>query len=911
MVKIKNKKQNKQSIWLNQTTYCFVIVVLPQLSAASQDSLTARAYDFEPSFIMGDVSKSQIERFQKGNQVLAGEYDLDSYLNGQYFAKQRYQFKHENPNAQASPCFSAKMLLEFGVRADLIQLKIAQFKTEQQDVAESSICYALSQWIDGASYTFNQENLSLSLSIPEIALHKNPRGYVDPMLWDRGIYAAYLSYHGSIYQIQNQTQKLVQHLVQNQTHDQVQSRPQDQPQNPSSAKQHQQNAYASIQAGVNFATWQLRHNGQWQKQNRLLQLNQSQSDYSAVNTYIQRAFADIGAVLRIGESHSNSDLFDSVAYRGIDLSSDDRMLPNSQQGFAPQIRAFAKTNAKVEVRQQGQLIYQSNVAAGHFEINDLYPTGYGGELEVRIFEANGEIQRLRIPYASIAQLLRPDMQRYAFTIGQYNERNMTYKPWLAQLKYQRGINNSMTLSAGIQTVKDYYAAHLGAAFSTQLGAFSFELSHANAQFDSGTQQGESYRLGYSKFFSPTATNFTLSSYRYSSDRFYRLAQAIAIQNQQRGDFNPYVTHQARQEFQLSLNQSLEQHWGNLYVLVSWMNYWNNKQPSHDYQLRYSNSYGRLQYSFSIRKRLFENRWLNQSPNDTEYMLSLSLPLYFRKSSSHLNASKSQNLTNIGLSGQLGERFYYGVSSTTSNGYRGSNIHAQYRSDYMTLGAGLSESKQYRQSEFSVQGNIVAHAKGLVWGPDQAQTMLLIYAPDAVGAKVNLATGVRINPQGYAVIPYITPYQMHVVQLDTEQMSNDVELIENNHRIAAYAGAISKLHFATRVGKMVYIQSVRANGQALAFAADIYDAQGNQIGMVSQGSLAMFRTQQYTGIVSVRWGETPDQQCQIRYDIRSQVQQEQSKQKSSFNSILKRNFSTHLKSNLKSYQNTILLEEPCL
>lgn len=899
MVKTNNNKQIKQSGWLSKKTCCLVIVVFPHLSFANQDAHTAAAYDFESSFIMGDFNKNQIERFQKGNPVLAGEYDLDSYVNGRYVGKQRYHFEQEAQNAQASPCLSAKKLLEFGVRADLVQLKMAQLNTQQQNLTEANKCYALSQWIEDASYDFNQENLSLIFSIPDIALHKTVRGYVDPMLWDRGINAAYLSYYGSIYQIQNPTYHLSQNLtpnpVQNQIYDQsqnlFQNLTQDQVQYQVGAKQQWQYAYASIQAGINFATWQLRHAGQWQQQSRLAQLNQSQSGYSAVNTYMQRTFAGIGAVLRIGESHSNADLFDSVAYRGIDLSSDDRMLPNSQQGFAPQIRAFAQTNAKVEVWQQGQLIYQTNVAAGHFEINDLYPTGYGGELEVRILQANGEVQKLRIPYASIAQLLRPGMQRYAFTVGQYHERNMKYQPWLAQAKYQRGINNTMTLAAGIQAVKDYYAANLAAAFSTQMGAFSFEMSHANAQFDSGTQQGESYKLVYNKFFHPTATNFTLSSYRYSSDGFYRLAQAIAIQNQQRGDLKPYAYHQARHEFQLSLNQSLAQHWGNLYVLVSWMGYWNSKPNSYDYQLRYSNSYGRLQYSFSIRKRLFETRWMEQHPNETEYMLSFSLPLYFRKSSQHLNASKSQNLTHMGISGQLGERFNYGVSNTQSGGSRASNIRAQYRSDYMTIGAGLSESKQYRQTELSMQGSIVAHAKGFAWAPDQAQTMVLVYAPDAVGAKVNLATGLRINQQGYAVIPYVTPYQMHVVQLNTETMSDNVELIENSHRIAPYAGAISRLDFATQVGKMVYIQSVRANGQPLAFAADIYNAQAKQIGMVSQGSLAMFRTQQEKGVVSVRWGPATDQQCQIKYDIRHHIQQAIPKQNRNHKAIL--------------------LEEPCL
>lgn len=55
------------------------------------------------------------------------------------------------------------------------------------------------------------------------------------------------------------------------------------------------------------------------------------------------------------------------------LASDDNMLPNSQRGFAPTVRGIANSSAIVTIRQNGYVIYQSNVPAGAFEINDLYP----------------------------------------------------------------------------------------------------------------------------------------------------------------------------------------------------------------------------------------------------------------------------------------------------------------------------------------------------------------------------------------------------------------------------------------------------------------------------------------------------------------------------------------------------------
>ena len=45
--------------------------------------------------------------------------------------------------------------------------------------------------------------------------------------------------------------------------------------------------------------------------------------------------------------------------------------------------------ARIEVRQNQQLIYSSTVSPGSFVIDDLYPTGYGGDLEVLVIEADG------------------------------------------------------------------------------------------------------------------------------------------------------------------------------------------------------------------------------------------------------------------------------------------------------------------------------------------------------------------------------------------------------------------------------------------------------------------------------------------------------------------------------------------
>lgn len=199
-----------------------------------------------------------------------------------------------------------------------------------------------------------------------------------------------------------------------------------------------------------------------------------------------------------------------------------------------------------------------------------------------------------------------------------------------------------------------------------------------------------------------------------------------------------------------------------------------------------------------------------------------------------------------------------------------NANAQYRTNFTTLGGSYSTSKQYEQVSLTARGNIVAHSDGVLFGPEQGQTMVLVYAPDATGAKVNNTNGLTINKSGYAVIPYVTPYRLNEIALDPQGMSLDVELESGSQRIAPYAGSISKVDFVTKSGKALYIKSLNTKGETLPFAAEVFDSKGEYIGMVAQGSLVYLRTNTLADTVTVKWGEDSDEYCSIQYDATAQA-----------------------------------------
>ena len=101
--------------------------------------------------------------------------------------------------------------------------------------------------------------------------------------------------------------------------------------------------------------------------------------------------------LLLGETSSDGRYFDPVSFRGVRVASDERMLPDERRNYVPTIRGTAQTNATVSVYQRGFLVHETTVAAGPFVIEDLQAASYGGDLEVRIVEANGETRRFTVP----------------------------------------------------------------------------------------------------------------------------------------------------------------------------------------------------------------------------------------------------------------------------------------------------------------------------------------------------------------------------------------------------------------------------------------------------------------------------------------------------------------------------------
>ncbi|HDV0636151.1 TPA: fimbria/pilus outer membrane usher protein, partial [Escherichia coli] len=210
--------------------------------------------------------------------------------------------------------------------------------------------------------------------------------------------------------------------------------------------------------------------------------------------------------------YTEGDIFDGVGFRGIQLASDDSMLPDSMRGFAPTIRGVANSPAQVIIRQNGYDIYQTYVPAGAFEITDLYPTSTSGDLQVTVKENNGSISQFTVPYSAVPILQREGRVKYALTAGEFRSgSDLQDSPDFWQGTLIWGLPAGVTLYGGTQFSDDYQSIAFGAGKNLgNFGAFSADVTHARSTLpDDSQKEGQSLRFLYAKSLNDYGTNFQL------------------------------------------------------------------------------------------------------------------------------------------------------------------------------------------------------------------------------------------------------------------------------------------------------------------------------------------------------------------------------------------------------------------
>lgn len=824
---------------LKRYLHWLFIVAIQAMSGAYAALPDEKAEDenitFNANFLKGvDPAAVDLTALLKGeSDVAPGTYFSEIYVNGVFYAYENVKFETDSNN-KVRPCIQVALLLQSGVFHDKIERE-----------HQRGDCVFIDEAIDGASAHFDSGRLRLELAIPQAYMARTVRGFVPRDVWDEGANVLFFNYSGNYFNSEN-----------------------------SRTDNRDESFYLYLRGGLNVGLWQIRNNGSYRY------TPDNGSKFTNANTYIQRSLPELRAQLVMGETSTGSGLFDPFSFKGATLKSDERMLSPNQQGYAPEIRGVATGNARVTVRQNGSIIYETSVPPGPFLINDLYPTTNLGDLTVDVTGADNQIHTFTVPFASVNNSLRPGLSKYSLTLGKTDSSYRDVEDVnFVEMTYERGITNAFTLNSGIQAAaNDYYSATLGGVVATSIGAFGVGTSFSKANTGDSENSGWQLDTRYNKTFTETNTALTIAGYRYSSRGFRTLNDSLSdgsVPYYENND-NFYdirsSTYQQRQRFEVSINQGLGRN-GSIFANVLWQDYYHDSSANKQYQIGYQGAYKKLSYNISASRQVTESSDGKRKNNDS-IALSFRIPLGETISlTANLNRYGNEG-TNLvtGISGTMGKQrnYFYNlnVGRHTKDNVNSLSANISRSNSIGNWGAGYNYSDINRTYSVTGRGGMVVHRGGITLSPYLGDTFGIIEALGADGASVTHTPGLTLNNAGYAVVPSLSPYRYNLVSLDPQGINNNAELEETQKRVAPYAGAVPIIKFKTRTGYPVLIETTLSDGSVLPVGVDVYDENDESIGLVGPGGRLYGRVAKAKGTLYVKeYGRNKG--CQIRYEIDEQ------------------------------------------
>ena len=756
--------------------------------------------------------KENIEKgiFSKPGYIMPGYYNFKIYLNNQYLVEQKIEYLRSlDQENQTEACITPDLVEKFGLVKD----------AQKRLLWNKKNCLILSS-LDGVTVKGNLPQGTVNINVPQAYLEYRSENWDPAALWDNGINGVILDYN-----IAGNSRFSHQPDLTDDTY-----------------------ISANGVAGLNLGAWRIR--ADWQTNYRHVsgfdQEDQKNFDWSRFYAY--RAIPELKAQLILGETFLNSDLFDSFRFTGASLRSDVNMLPPNLRGYAPQVTGIAQTNATVIVSQLGRVLYQTQVPAGPFKIQDLNDS-VSGTLNVRVEEEDGMIREFTVETASIPFLTRPGSIRYKTAIG----RPTTYKHHVEgdlflTGEFSWGISNGWSLFGGSLNSNYYNALSVGIGRDLlAFGAISFDVTQSFVKLQEDQHvEGRSYRVNYAKRFEELNSQIQFAGYRFSEKDFMTMNDYLA-------STGVMVTKYGRNKemYSVSLSQNLPIYQISISLNLNHQTYWDFE--NRDY------------YSLSLNKTL-NSGWFKDSNlaisayknksevNDSGAYISLSVPL---NSGARVSYSAAHNDTEtryqVGYFDRYSNATTYQVNAnysdqqnkgslggfvSHSNGRTHLNANINYLQDlYTTIGG-------------SVQGGLTLTMQGvdLHRSTNMGGTRLMVDTDKVSDIPVS-AYGVPTNSNlfGKAVITDVSNYSRNKIKVDINKLPKNAEVIESVLQASLTQGAIGyrKLHVISGQKKLLTLAF--EDGSFVPFGTPIENSQGFNVGMADENGLA------YLG--GIRLGET--------------------------------------------------------
>ncbi|WP_241119188.1 fimbria/pilus outer membrane usher protein [Achromobacter xylosoxidans] len=796
------------------------------LVAISTFVCTAQATEFSTGFLnTKDKNNIDLSTFSRDGYIAPGSYLLDIYLDQRLIQGQTLVKAVPVIGDGTVFCVTPGMVDMLSLK-DEFRARLAQVNT-----AEGGPCIDLDT--PDSRVVYSAEHQSLTLTVPQAWLQYQDPDWVPPARWSNGVNGVILDYN-----------VLANRYMPRQ-----------------GAGSASYTLYGT--GGLNLGAWRLRSDYQY---NRYDSGGQSQARFSLPQTYLFRALPQWRSKLTLGQTYLASAIFDPFRFAGVTLASDERMLPPSLQGYAPQITGIATSNAEVTVSQNGRLLYQTRVSPGPFVLPAVNQY-VSGNLDVSLRESDGTKRSWQVSTASVPFMTRKGNLRYQVSLGRPlfggPSGNHVAKPRFMAGEATWGAFNNTSLYGGLIVTDDnYQALALGAGQNMgALGALSADVTRSDARLPYSSaprRTGYSYRVNYAKSFDDLGSTLAFMGYRFSGRHFLSMREFIVRSALHGGDFRD-----EKQSYTVSYSQYIQPLELSVSLSLSRLNYWNDAAANNHYMLSFNKNarFGPLR-NVSLSLSLARTQSV-YGPTQNQVYASLSIPLGDSRQLSYgyQNSGGGRMQQNVGYTDFSNPDTTWNLSASDDRDapdrHQSVSGNIQSRTPYgRAAGDFTLQPGQYRSVGLNWYGSVTATAEGAAFGPPSSgdEPRMMIDTDGIAGVQIENGDGVT-NRFGIAVVNGVSSYRESNLAVDVNALPDGVDVADAMISQVLTEGAIGYTRVGARHGEQVLGRVELADGSHPPLGALVLSTRsGKTAGMVADGGLVYLNVEpDDREALTVTWG----------------------------------------------------------
>lgn len=613
----------------------------------------------------------------------------------------------------------------------------------------------------------------------------------------------------------------------------------------------------NLGTGINFANWTLRSN-------YILTDDNGTRSSENLYTYAEHVFEERKMRVQVGQINASSTLFSGAQITGAQLMPETGLQPNIQ---VTQVSGIARApQARVDVRQSGQVIYSSLVNAGPFTLSDVPVVRGNVDLDVSVVETDGSTTHFTVPSSSLNLTGSNRAEGLSLSLGQVRDSGTeNSSPWVFNLSDGTSINTRLTaLAAGVLAEK-YQAA--GAKIDWAVNEnwlISPGVLLSQSRF---YDQQKGSKIDFSSnVLLPAQLTLGLSASQFNGD-FRELTEAM---------------DEAAQSYENSWNASLS--WNNEYIGSLSVQYSANSGDESSSDSRYlmaswSKSLGRTSLSVNWQHAMSNtDTETSISNNDDLFYVSLMIPLGADRVSTYMRTQGEKQNYGVQDSGAIGSNFNYNLSADRdnqekSNAFNG-NINTNLHYTQLGLSTGISDGDQHNYSA-SLNGGIALHRHGVTFAPYSIKEtfgIARLSEPES-GIEITTPEGtVWTDYWGQAVVPGLREWQKSQIVINANSLPQGMDLSNGIQNVSAAYGSFTQVDFKVLNTRRVMLKVKRTGGAWLERGLSIVDKDSNYIvSVMDNGSVFIPDASDTPALYVV--DDNMTKICQIHYSLNEEKEKD--------------------------------------